>query len=73
VDLIQLHALVHPDEWDVAMGPGGALEACIEAREQGLLRFIGVTGHGLHDCRHAPAQPGTLRLRLGAAALFATQ
>ncbi len=45
-DLIQLHALVHPDEWDTAMGPGGALEACIEAREQGLVRFIGVTGHG---------------------------
>lgn len=47
IDLIQLHNLVHPDEWDVAMGPGGALEACIEAREQGLVRFIGVTGHGL--------------------------
>jgi len=46
VDLIQLHALVHPDEWDTAMGAGGALEACIEAREQGLVRFIGVTGHG---------------------------
>ncbi|MEJ5249130.1 MAG: aldo/keto reductase [Caldilinea sp.] len=46
VDLIQLHNLVHPDEWDVALGPGGALEACIEAREQGLVRFIGVTGHG---------------------------
>jgi aryl-alcohol dehydrogenase-like predicted oxidoreductase len=45
VDLIQLHYLVHPDEWDTAMGPGGALEACIEAREQGLVRFIGVTGH----------------------------
>lgn len=45
-DLIQLHALVHPDEWDTAMGPGGALEACIEARAQGLVRFIGVTGHG---------------------------
>lgn len=46
VDLIQMHALYHPDEWDVAMGPGGALEALIEAREQGLVRFIGVTGHG---------------------------
>jgi aryl-alcohol dehydrogenase-like predicted oxidoreductase len=46
VDLLQLHALVHPDEWDTAMGPGGALEAAIEAREQGLVRFIGVTGHG---------------------------
>jgi len=46
LDLIQLHALVHPDEWDVAMGPGGVLEACVEARAQGLVRFIGVTGHG---------------------------
>ncbi len=46
VDLIQLHSLAHPDEWATAMGPGGALEACIEAREQGLVRFIGVTGHG---------------------------
>lgn len=48
VDLIQLHNLVHPDEWDVATGEGGALQAAIEAREQGLVRFIGVTGHGLH-------------------------
>ena len=46
VDLIQMHALYHPDEWDVAMGDGGALEFLIEAREQGLARFIGVTGHG---------------------------
>jgi aryl-alcohol dehydrogenase-like predicted oxidoreductase len=48
VDLIQLHNLGHPDEWDTAMGPGGALEAAVEAREQGLVRFIGVTGHGLN-------------------------
>jgi aryl-alcohol dehydrogenase-like predicted oxidoreductase len=46
VDLLQLHALIHPDEWDQAMGAGGALEAAVEAREQGLVRFIGVTGHG---------------------------
>jgi aryl-alcohol dehydrogenase-like predicted oxidoreductase len=46
VDLIQLHSLWHPDDWDQTMGPGGALEAAIEAREQGLARFIGVTGHG---------------------------
>jgi len=45
VDLLQLHHLVAPDEWEVALGPGGALEAAIEAREQGLVRFIGVTGH----------------------------
>ena len=46
VDLIQLHSLAHPDDWDQAMGPGGALEAVVEARQQGLVRFIGVTGHG---------------------------
>lgn len=46
VDLIQLHSLGHPDDWDLAMGPGGALEAVVEARAQGLTRFIGVTGHG---------------------------
>ena len=34
-------------EWETAMGPGGALEAAIEARDQGLVRFIGVTGHGV--------------------------
>ena len=47
VDLIQLHNLADPDEWETAMGPDGALKACVEAREQGLVRFIGVTGHGL--------------------------
>jgi aryl-alcohol dehydrogenase-like predicted oxidoreductase len=46
VDLIQLHSLGHPDDWEEAMGPGGALEALVEARSQGLARFIGVTGHG---------------------------
>jgi aryl-alcohol dehydrogenase-like predicted oxidoreductase len=45
VDLLQLHYLVDPKEWEVAMGPGGALEAAIEARDEGLTRFIGVTGH----------------------------
>jgi aryl-alcohol dehydrogenase-like predicted oxidoreductase len=47
VDLWQFHNLVEPEEWDVAMGPGGVLEAALEARDQGLIRFIGVTGHGL--------------------------
>jgi aryl-alcohol dehydrogenase-like predicted oxidoreductase len=45
VDLIQLHYLVDPEQWETAMGPGGALEAVIEAREQGLARYVGVTGH----------------------------
>lgn len=51
VDLLQLHNLVEPEEWDVAMGPNGALEAAIEAREEGLVRFIGVTGHGVTIAR----------------------
>jgi hypothetical protein len=46
-DLIQLD----PSEWETAMGPGGALEAAIEARNEGLVRFIGVTGHGLTVAR----------------------
>ena len=47
VDLIQLHNLVEPDEWEIAHGPGGAVEALSKARDEGLTRFIGVTGHGL--------------------------
>jgi aryl-alcohol dehydrogenase-like predicted oxidoreductase len=47
VDLIQLHCLVHPDEWDLALSDQGALRAATEARAEGLARFIGVTGHGL--------------------------
>jgi len=46
IDLWQLHCLVEEDEWQTAMGPGGALEALVEARDQGLVRFLGVTGHG---------------------------
>lgn len=45
VDLIQLHLLIDETQWQTAMGPEGALEALVEAREQGLTRFIGVTGH----------------------------
>jgi aryl-alcohol dehydrogenase-like predicted oxidoreductase len=47
VDSIQLHNLVDVIEWEIALGADGALEAAIEAREEGLVRFIGVTGHGL--------------------------
>jgi aryl-alcohol dehydrogenase-like predicted oxidoreductase len=46
VDLIQLHHLVDPQEWEIALGPGGALEAAVAARDEGLVRYIGVTGHG---------------------------
>lgn len=47
VDLLQLHNLVDESEWETALGAGGALEAVVEARDEGLVRFIGVTGHGL--------------------------
>lgn len=52
VDLLQLHNLVDAAEWEIAMGPDGALRAAVEARDAGLIRFIGVTGHGTT----APAQ-----------------
>ena len=45
VDLWQMHFLIEEDDWQTAMGPGGALEAFIEAKESGLARFLGVTGH----------------------------
>lgn len=47
VDLIQLHNLVEPDEWERAFAPDGAVAAMDRARQEGLVRFIGVTGHGL--------------------------
>ncbi len=46
IDLLQLHNLSDPIEWDIALSPGGALDAAIEAREAGLIGAIGVTGHG---------------------------
>ena len=46
VDLLQLHNLVEPEEWDVAHGPGGAVEALVQAQAEGLVRHLGVTGHG---------------------------
>jgi aryl-alcohol dehydrogenase-like predicted oxidoreductase len=51
VDLIQLHNLVEPDELATAHGPGGAVEALARARDEGLVRFIGVTGHGTRIAR----------------------
>ncbi|MDQ3654621.1 MAG: aldo/keto reductase [Chloroflexota bacterium] len=47
IDLIQLHNLAEEDEWEVALGAGGALEAAVRARDEGLVKFIGVTGHGV--------------------------
>jgi aryl-alcohol dehydrogenase-like predicted oxidoreductase len=46
VDLWQMHGLTNPVSWEKVMAPGGALEAFIEARDNGLVRYLGVTGHG---------------------------
>lgn len=46
IDLWQLHGLTNQAGWEKVMGPGGALEAFIEARDKGLVRYLGVTGHG---------------------------
>lgn len=46
IDLWQLHGLTNPAGWEKVMGPEGALEALLEARDKGLVRFLGVTGHG---------------------------
>jgi aryl-alcohol dehydrogenase-like predicted oxidoreductase len=51
VDLIQLHNLVEAEEWEVAHGPGGAVEALVQARDEGLVRHLGVTGHGTRIAR----------------------
>lgn len=45
-DLFQLHAVTSMDELDAVTMAGGALEAVIEAKEEGLTDFIGITGHG---------------------------
>jgi predicted aldo/keto reductase-like oxidoreductase len=47
VDLWQMHNLVNPDQWETAQNDGGTIDAFIEAKEEGLVRFVGVTGHGL--------------------------
>lgn len=48
IDLIQMHNLTQADQWETAMGPGGAMEALLEAKSEGLVRFLGVTGHGTY-------------------------
>lgn len=46
IDLLQLHAVGDLADLDRATGPGGALEAAVRARDEGLVRWIGITGHG---------------------------
>jgi aryl-alcohol dehydrogenase-like predicted oxidoreductase len=47
LDIWQLHDLRTSDDLDRIFGRGGALEAAEEAKAQGLIRFVGITGH--HD------------------------
>jgi predicted aldo/keto reductase-like oxidoreductase len=46
-DLYQLHAVTTMDELDECFATGGPLEAIVEARDQGLTQYIGITSHGL--------------------------
>lgn len=50
-DLFQLHGITSIEELDQVTALGGALEAIIDARAEGLTDYIGITGHG----NHAPA------------------
>jgi aryl-alcohol dehydrogenase-like predicted oxidoreductase len=51
IDLIQLHNLVDEEDWETAFAGGGAIEAVVEAQAEGLVRYIGVTGHGVTVAR----------------------
>lgn len=44
-DLYQLHHLARPDEVKTALGPGGALEVVLKAKEQGKIKYIGFSAH----------------------------
>jgi len=50
IDLLQLHAVVEETDWSTALGPGGALEAIIEARQKEIAQKLGyeLTDHGLY-------------------------
>jgi predicted aldo/keto reductase-like oxidoreductase len=47
IDIYQLHQISQEKDWEIITGPGGALEAVVKAREQGKIRYIGVTSHNL--------------------------
>jgi aryl-alcohol dehydrogenase-like predicted oxidoreductase len=51
IDLIQLHNLVDEEDWETAFAGGGVIEAVVEAQAEGLVRYIGVTGHGVTVAR----------------------
>lgn len=45
IDLYQFHGLDGSDELDIAFGSNGALQAIIEAREEGVIDYVGITSH----------------------------
>ncbi len=47
IDLYQLHQVSEEKDWNAIMAPGGAMEALLEARDKGKIRYIGVTSHSL--------------------------
>ena len=55
IDIYQLHHLNTQAERELALGSGGAIEAVQKAREDGLIRFIGVTGHDWAQVQQAVA------------------
>ena len=49
VDLWQIHECVYPNDPERHFAPGGVVEALVEAREKGLVRYVGFTGHKLPE------------------------
>jgi aryl-alcohol dehydrogenase-like predicted oxidoreductase len=45
IDLVQLHEIIRPEDPERIFAPGGAIEALVEARDAGLIRYVGFTGH----------------------------
>ncbi len=45
IDLYQLHQVAREEDWQGVLAPGGAVEAMQKAREQGKIRFMGVSSH----------------------------
>ena len=55
IDIYQLHGLDSRDEREQALAPGGAVDAACKAQEQGLIRFLGLTGHVWDEIGHGVA------------------
>lgn len=49
LDLYQIHAITSQEELDAAMRTGGVIETLVKAREEGITRFLGITGHGMQS------------------------